>query len=154
MALSPDGRSIVFAATGSDGKSQLWIRPLDAALAYPLTGTQDGQYPFWSPDSRWVGFFANGKLKKIDTHGVLKMLVSRIPRRKDLPIKIGSVPMDTLEELERASKMILKKASSGRLSWGEALEVSAAIETRRRVLETRDLERRVSTLEDAGGSKA
>jgi hypothetical protein len=69
MALSPDGRRMVFAATAEDGKSQLWIRALDAPAAQPLPGTEGGQLPFWSPDSRWVAFFADGKLKKVDTAG-------------------------------------------------------------------------------------
>ena len=69
MALSPDGRRMVFAATAPDGTSQLWIRPLDTATAQPLQGTGGGMFPFWSPDSLWVAFFADGKLKKIDTRG-------------------------------------------------------------------------------------
>jgi serine/threonine protein kinase len=66
MQLSPDGRRIVFAATGQDGKSELWVRALDSVTSEPLPGTQGGQFPFWSPDSRWIGFFADAKLKKID----------------------------------------------------------------------------------------
>jgi hypothetical protein len=46
MALSPDGRRMVFAATGSDGKSRLWIRPLDSATARPLQETEGGKFPF------------------------------------------------------------------------------------------------------------
>jgi Tol biopolymer transport system component len=65
-ALSPDGRHLVFAATTEDGKSQLWIRPLDSLGAQPLLGTEGATLPFWSPDSRFVGFFADGKLKRID----------------------------------------------------------------------------------------
>jgi hypothetical protein len=81
---------------------------------------------------------------------MLKMLVSRIPRRRHAPIKLGSLPLDTAEDLDRASKRILKKASSGQIGWGEALEISAVIEARRHVLETRDLERRVGALENRG----
>ena len=69
LALSPDGRRIAFALTAESGKQNLWIRPLDAQTAHPLDGTDGARLPFWSPDSRWVGFFAEGKLKKIDTHG-------------------------------------------------------------------------------------
>jgi len=58
---------MVFAATSEDGKSQLWIRSLDSTGAQPLPGTQGGTFPFWSPDNRWVGFFADRMLKKIDT---------------------------------------------------------------------------------------
>jgi serine/threonine protein kinase len=68
--ISPDGQYIVFAATDSAGTFQLWLRPLDALEASPLQGTEDltGR-PFWSPDSKWVGFFASGKLKKASVTG-------------------------------------------------------------------------------------
>jgi serine/threonine protein kinase len=69
IALSPDGKRMVFAATSEDGKSQLWLRALDTVSAQPLPGTEGGAFPFWSPDSRWVGFFADQKLKKLDTRG-------------------------------------------------------------------------------------
>ena len=69
MALSPDGRSMVFSATAADGTSQLWLRSLSKPDAQPLQGTQNGRFPFWSPDSRWVGFFSDGMLRKIDTRG-------------------------------------------------------------------------------------
>jgi serine/threonine protein kinase len=69
VALSPDGKRMVFAAKGEDGKSQLWLRAFDTASAQPLQGTGGGAFPFWSPDSRWVGFFADRKLKKLDTQG-------------------------------------------------------------------------------------
>jgi len=69
MALSPDGKRLVFFATGEDGKSELWIRPLDAITAQPVQGSEGGSFPFWSPDSRYLAFFAGGKLKKIDTAG-------------------------------------------------------------------------------------
>ena len=52
-----------------DGKQQLWVRPLNAATAQPLAGTQGAMFPFWSPDSRSLGFFANGKLNRIDASG-------------------------------------------------------------------------------------
>ena len=67
--LSPDGKWLAFCATGSDGKQQLWVRPLNAATAQPLEGTVGATYPFWSPDSRSLGFFANGKLNRIDASG-------------------------------------------------------------------------------------
>ena len=69
MALSPDGTKIVFLATGAGGRSALWVRPLRTNAAQALNGTEGGSMPFWSPDSRYVGFFANGKLKKIDVSG-------------------------------------------------------------------------------------
>ena len=68
LALSPDGRQIVFVASG-DGASRLWVRPLDTTAAQPLAGTEGATYPFWSPDSRSIGFFADGQLKRRDLSG-------------------------------------------------------------------------------------
>jgi serine/threonine protein kinase/Tol biopolymer transport system component len=68
MALSPDGRRIAFVATLS-GINTLWVRPLAASSAQSLAGTEGASYPFWSPDSRFLGFFAGGKLKKIEAAG-------------------------------------------------------------------------------------
>jgi DNA-binding winged helix-turn-helix (wHTH) protein len=62
-ALSPDGSYLAFAAEGTDGQTRLWVRPLDAPDARPLAGTDGASRPFWSPDSRFLGFFANGRLK-------------------------------------------------------------------------------------------
>jgi Tol biopolymer transport system component len=65
LAISPDGRTIVYEATGDDG-SRLWLRPLASATARPLDGTENASLPFWSPDNRSIGFFADSKLKRID----------------------------------------------------------------------------------------
>ena len=67
--LSPDGKQLSFSAAGSDGKLRLWVRPLNAATAQPLEGTEGATFPFWSPDSRSLGFFANGKLNRIEASG-------------------------------------------------------------------------------------
>ncbi|HET7712223.1 MAG TPA: protein kinase [Thermoanaerobaculia bacterium] len=69
FALSPDGTRIVFTARGRDGMSRLWLRPLRTSTAQPLNGTEEARSPFWSPDNRYIGFFAGGKLKKIDITG-------------------------------------------------------------------------------------
>ena len=69
MVLSPDGLRIAFVARGDDGKQMLWVRALDALTAQPLAGTEDANHPFWSPDSRFLGFFSTGKLRKIDANG-------------------------------------------------------------------------------------
>ncbi len=68
-ALSPDGRRIAFSAREPDSESQLWVRSLDSPIAQPLARTEGARFPFWSPDSRSIGFFADGKLKRIDATG-------------------------------------------------------------------------------------
>jgi eukaryotic-like serine/threonine-protein kinase len=67
-ALSPDGRQIVFVASG-DGASRVWLRALASTTAQPLAGTEGATYPFWSPDSRSIGFFAGGAIKRLDLGG-------------------------------------------------------------------------------------
>ncbi|MBI3005651.1 MAG: serine/threonine-protein kinase [Ignavibacteriales bacterium] len=69
IALSPDGRMLAFVARDSIGKTLLWVRSLSALSGQPLSGTDGAEYPFWSPDNRHVGFFAGGKLRKIETSG-------------------------------------------------------------------------------------
>jgi eukaryotic-like serine/threonine-protein kinase len=74
-AISPDGRSLVFVAADSTGLSRLWVRPLDALGARALPGTEHADAPFWSPDCRSLGFFADGKLKAIHIEdGTTRML--------------------------------------------------------------------------------
>ncbi len=68
LAISPDGRHLVISAQ-RDGRFQLLLRPLDALHYEPMRGSEGGRYPFWSPDSRYIGFFADGKLKKVPASG-------------------------------------------------------------------------------------
>jgi len=65
VALSPDGTMLAFVSHGSDGKTHLWLRRMNSTSAQPLEGTEGADAPFWSPDSRYIGFFANGRLQKI-----------------------------------------------------------------------------------------
>ncbi|MDA2927154.1 protein kinase [Acidobacteria bacterium AH-259-G07] len=66
--ISPDGRLLAFTGA-SEGKELLWVRPMDSLGAQPLPGTEEAYSPFWSPDSRFIGFFAGGKLKKVEASG-------------------------------------------------------------------------------------
>ena len=68
LALSPDGRLLAFIATGQ-GKSGLWVRPLDATTARLLPGTEAAFSPFWSPDSRLIAYWASGKIWRVDASG-------------------------------------------------------------------------------------
>jgi Tol biopolymer transport system component len=68
LAISPDARALVSGGL-AEGKWQLWLRPLDSMTARPLAGTEGAVYPFWSPDSRSIAFFADGKLKRMDVAG-------------------------------------------------------------------------------------
>ena len=66
--ISPDGRYLVFSANGVNG-TQLYLRPLDALSSQALPATEGGTFPFWSPDSRSIGFFTGDKLKRIEVGG-------------------------------------------------------------------------------------
>ena len=66
--LSPDGTLLAFVGVSEEGPA-LWIRPLDSLTPERLAGTEGAEYPFWSPDSRFLAFFAGGKLKKIGVTG-------------------------------------------------------------------------------------
>jgi eukaryotic-like serine/threonine-protein kinase len=65
LALSPDGDNVAFAAPDAAGNNQLWVRRIDSGVSQLLPGTNGATFPFWSPDGRALGFFAEGKLKRI-----------------------------------------------------------------------------------------
>jgi Tol biopolymer transport system component len=67
-AISPDGHRVAFAGT-TNGRDALWLRDLDSLAAHSLPGTDNASHPFWSPDGRYLGFFADGKLKKMEIAG-------------------------------------------------------------------------------------
>ena len=73
-AISPDGTQIVFSGI-SEGKSELYLRSLSDLSIRPLAGTDDGRFPFWSPDSRAIAFFADGKLKRLDLSGGIPVTI-------------------------------------------------------------------------------
>ena len=68
-AISPDGSRIVFSGRDAAGKVQLWVRALDSFAAAPLAGTAGAIMPFWSPDGRFLAFFADKKLKRVESDG-------------------------------------------------------------------------------------
>ena len=67
--LSPDGTRLAFLASGADQKRRIYVRSLDQLQATALSGTENATDPFFSPDGQWIGFFADGKLKKISVQG-------------------------------------------------------------------------------------
>jgi eukaryotic-like serine/threonine-protein kinase len=67
--VSPDGRRIVWAGLSEAGSPQLYVRDLSSVESHALSGTTGARQPFWSPDGRWIGFFAGGKLRKIGATG-------------------------------------------------------------------------------------
>ncbi len=65
MAISPDGRRLAYVVNAPTGLSKLWLRSLDSTKSEEVPGTEDASFPFWSPDSRSIGFFAQDRLKTL-----------------------------------------------------------------------------------------
>lgn len=80
--LSPDGRYLAFVALHAEsGRDQLWLRPLDAPVPRVIAGTEGAFRPFWSPDSRTLAFFADGKLKRVGVDGVAPQTLASVGYR-------------------------------------------------------------------------
>jgi hypothetical protein len=69
FTLSPDGTQLAYVAQNAGGKAMLWLRRLDSSQGKMLDGTEDSTYPFWSADSKNLGFFSGGKLKRVAAAG-------------------------------------------------------------------------------------
>ena len=79
IALSPNQRRLAFGASTKEGKRQIWIRALDSLAAQSVPGTEGASNVFWSPNGRFLGFFADGKLKKVDTAGGSPLTICAAP---------------------------------------------------------------------------
>ena len=80
IALSPDGHNLAFVAVVPGARPMIWVRTLDQMEAQPLSGTENGEYPFWSFDSSWVGYFAQGQLMKVRaTGGPVQVVAKDVP---------------------------------------------------------------------------
>src|SRR5262249_5102983 len=79
--ISPNGKLLAFLATDSAGTSRIWLRVLDALDAHPIPGTEGAARPFWSPDSRYLAFIAEGRLKKVPVGGGPASVISEASGR-------------------------------------------------------------------------
>jgi hypothetical protein len=80
LAISPDGMKIAYVAI-SEGRPQLQLRAMDTGAEQALPGTDGALFPFWSPNSRSIGFFADGALKRIDIDGGMPHVLADAPGR-------------------------------------------------------------------------
>jgi eukaryotic-like serine/threonine-protein kinase len=80
--LSRDGRRVAFVAVSPEGKRTLWVRALESADPREIESSDDAMIPFWSPDSRFLGFFAHGKLKTVDASGGVPMVIADAPNAR------------------------------------------------------------------------
>jgi serine/threonine protein kinase len=109
FALSPDGRALVFCAEAAGARPALWVRTLDRIDVRELPGTQGAQDPMWSPDSRWIAFFAEGQLKKVPAAGGAVQVIS--PSTTD--VRGGSWGPDDFILLGSGTNPILRVNASG-----------------------------------------
>ena len=79
FAWSPNGEHLAYVASGTDERSQLYLRSMDSLEAKLLPGTEDARNPFFSPDGQWVGFYATGLLKKISIQGGAPVIICESP---------------------------------------------------------------------------
>jgi eukaryotic-like serine/threonine-protein kinase len=109
FALSPDGSKLAFVASNSEQGAQLWVRSLSSLSAQPLAGTEDASFPFWSPDSRYIGFFGAGKLKTVEASGGAVLSLA------DAPLGRGGswAPDGTILFAPAASSAIFRIPASG-----------------------------------------
>ena len=116
IAISPDGQKVVFSAADASGQPQLWLRLLTDVASRALASTEGGRYPFWSPDSRSIGFFANGRLKRVDLDG------ASVREIADAPLGLGGTwsTGDTIVYSPNWVGPLLRVAANG----GAAAEVT------------------------------
>jgi serine/threonine-protein kinase len=79
LAISPDGARLLFPVRSPEGGQMLATRLLDDTKAVLLSGTENGRDPFFSPDGKWIGFFADGKMKKISAQGGAPIVLCDAP---------------------------------------------------------------------------
>jgi eukaryotic-like serine/threonine-protein kinase len=109
-AISPDGRRIAYRARRADGMPMLWVRDLESFEARPLPGTDDGFSPFWSPDSRHLGFFAGGFLKRVPADGGPVQVV--VPVSWQGPVSGTWAPDDTIVFSQQDMQLFRVSAAS------------------------------------------
>jgi Tol biopolymer transport system component len=130
--ISPDGRFIAFSATDAGGKAQLWVRPLESLEARPVPGTEGASFrPFWSPDSRFIGFVASGKLKKVNLSGAPPQTICDAPSGADGAwsregvILFDGEAVDPIRRVSAAGgtaqSAVVPPAKAGNVGWPEFL---------------------------------
>ncbi|HEX5032160.1 MAG TPA: protein kinase [Candidatus Eisenbacteria bacterium] len=107
--ISPDGRKLAFNAVDSLGTVSIWVRAMNSLDAQRIPGTEGSTRPFWSPDSRYLAFFSNGKLYKVDVNGGPPIAIADAPRgadgswgRKNIILFDGTASADSVQWVSAA----------------------------------------------------
>ena len=79
LALSPDGRLLVYTASIDGGRTKLYLRPIDEVVSHAIPATDGATTPFFSRDGRWLGFYADGALKKVSVAGGVPLTICEAP---------------------------------------------------------------------------
>ena len=108
LAISPDGHYLAVAPT-FEGRAPIWLRPIDSSAGRILPGTEGATFPFWSPDGRSIGFFAERKLKRIEIDGEAVTIVT------DVQVARGGMwqPDGTIVFAPNATGPLFRVPSSG-----------------------------------------
>jgi hypothetical protein len=108
LSISPDGRYLA-AATAFEGRPPIWLRPIDSTTGRMLPGTEGATFPFWSPDGKSIGFFAERKLKRIELDGEAVSIVT------DVQVARGGMwqPDDTILFAPNATGPLFRVRASG-----------------------------------------
>ncbi len=137
LALSPDGSRLALTLRGTDGKVRLHTRLLNQSQVTPLAGTEDASFPFFSPDGEWIGFFADGLLKKISVEGGAAVTLCDAPGPRgaswgedgNIIAALGS--NDSLSRIPSAggTPVLMTKLSAGEVThrWPEVLPGGQAV---------------------------
>ena len=112
LALSPDGRQLAYVAT-TEGQSRLWVRLLDDTTARALAGTEGASFPFWAPDGRAIGFFAEGKLKRVDLAGGAPQVLADAPNGRGGTWNPEGVILFTPGNVASAPNSVITRVSAG-----------------------------------------
>ncbi len=127
FAISPDGRHVVFVALGGRVEStqprpMLWVRPLASGTSRVLPGTEGASVPFWSPDSRYIGFFASANLKKVDVSGTPPITLCGAPGlagggtwNRNNVIVFSSVGLTGLQKIDAAGGALTPVTNVGKV---------------------------------------
>jgi serine/threonine protein kinase len=109
LAISPDGKHLVYVGTGSDHRPGLWLRSLHSAATVRLPDTEGAGSPFWSPDSRWIGFSAGNRLSKVDINGGPVQIICDLGSAANL----GTWNRDGVIVFEDSNRILYRVPASG-----------------------------------------
>ncbi len=98
IALSPNGETLVFTASDLTGNNILWLRSLDSSHPRGLQGTEGAAFPFWAPDSKSIGYFSEGNLKKFDLASGSSQTICRAPNPRGGTMNLDGVILFSAHE--------------------------------------------------------